>query len=187
MNLVQKLSDNTKDYIDTFYKILDEMAEKMKGVEPSSSISATFIMQMIPHHEAAIKMSENILNYTTDTAIETLAKNIILEQTKDIDKMKHMLDECSKCENSEVDVTLYQREFTSIFETMIKKMNSVPATNNLNVAFLSEMIPHHEGAINMSKNVLKFDICSELKTLAENIIINQGNQLQLMQNLLRGR
>ena len=56
MNLVQKLSDNTKDYIDTFYKILDEMSTKMKEVEPSSSISATFIQQMIPHHEALIPL-----------------------------------------------------------------------------------------------------------------------------------
>ena len=187
MNLVQKLSDNTKDYIDTFYKILDEMSTKMKEVEPSSSISATFIQQMIPHHEAAIKMSENILKFTTDTAIENLAKNIISDQTKDIENMKSMLDECSACENNDIDVNLYQREFLTIFDTMIRKMNNAPTTNNLNVDFLSEMIPHHEGAINMSKNVLKFEICEKLKTLAENIVLNQTSQLQLMQNLLRGR
>ena len=187
MNFVQKLSDNTKEYIDTFYKILDEMSNKMKEVEPSSSISSTFIQQMIPHHEAAIKMSENILKYTTDTAIENLAKNIISDQTKDIENMKKMLEECSNCENNDVDVNLYQREFLAIFDTMIRKMNGAPTTNNLNVDFLSEMIPHHEGAINMSKNVLKFEICGSLKTLAENIVINQSNQLQLMQNLLRGR
>ncbi len=187
MNLVQKLSDNTKEYIDTFYKILDEMSNKMKEVEPSSSISATFIQQMIPHHEAAIKMSENILKYTTDTAIENLAKNIIADQTKDIEKMKDMLDACAECENSTVDINLYQREFLVIFDTMIRKMNGAPTTNNLNIDFLSEMIPHHEGAINMSKNLLKFEICSDLKLLAENIVLNQTNQLQLMQNLLRGR
>lgn len=187
MNLVQKLSDNTKEYIDNFYKIFDEMSTKMKEVEPSSSISATFIQQMIPHHEAAIKMSENILQYTTDTAIENLAKNIIADQTKDIEKMKNMLDECSACDNSDVDVNLYMREFSAIFDTMIRKMNAAPTTNNLNVDFLSEMIPHHEGAINMSKNVLKFEICDQLKSLAESIVLNQTAQLQLMQNLLRGR
>lgn len=187
MNIVQKLSDNTKEYIDNFYKILDEMSENMKAVTPSSSISGTFIRQMIPHHEGAIKMSENILNYTTDTSIEELAKTIITEQTKEISQMQYMLEECINKTNSELDVNLYMREFNTIFENMIKRMNNSSSTNNLNVDFLTEMIPHHEGAIAMSKNVLKYDLCPELKKLAENIVVGQSSQLSLMQNLLRGR
>ena len=155
MNIVQKLSDNTKEYIDNFYKILDEMTENMRAVSPNASISDTFIRQMIPHHEAAIKMSENILNFTTDTAIEELAKNIITDQTKEISKMQYMLEDCSAITNSEVDINLYMREYNVIFDNMIKKMNNSSSTNNLNANFLTEMIPHHESTINMAKNVLK--------------------------------
>ncbi len=187
MNIVQKMSDNTKEYLDNFYRILDEMQNQMSSVQPSQSISETFIRQMIPHHEAAIKMSENILNFTTDTNVETLAKTIIADQTRDISKMQYMLEECAQVENSEIDISLYQREFKSILDNMVRKMNSAPATNNLNVDFLSEILPHHEGAINMSKTVLKFDICPELKKLAENIVINQASQVQQMQTLLRGK
>lgn len=38
----------------------------MTGVCLTDSISGNFIMQMIPHHTAAIEMSANILKYTTD-------------------------------------------------------------------------------------------------------------------------
>ena len=187
MNIVQKLSDNTKEYIDNFYKILDEMTENMRAVSPNASISDTFIRQMIPHHEAAIKMSENILNFTTDTAIEELAKNIITDQTKEISKMQYMLEDCSAITNSEVDINLYMREYNVIFDNMIKKMNNSSSTNNLNANFLTEMIPHHESTKKKKKNVLKYEICQDLKKLAENIVVSQSAQLTLMQNLLRGR
>lgn len=61
MEKSSRLSNVTKNYLSAFNCILDEMIQRMTEAEQSDSISHNFIVQMIPHHRAAIEMSENIL------------------------------------------------------------------------------------------------------------------------------
>ncbi len=82
----QAFSEVTKAYLCRFYSILDEMIAKMTKAQPTDSLSHTFIVQMIPHHQAAIDMSRNILPYATFLPLQTIARNIITEQTQSIEK-----------------------------------------------------------------------------------------------------
>ena len=51
-------------YLNRFDQILSEMSEKMLHAELTNySITIDFIRCMIPHHQAAIYMSENLLMY----------------------------------------------------------------------------------------------------------------------------
>ena len=54
-------SNVTKRYLSRFDEILDEMIQGMTDAPLTDSISHNFIVQMIPHHQAAIQMSENHL------------------------------------------------------------------------------------------------------------------------------
>lgn len=184
MRNVYKLSNNTKDYLDTYLNILGKMEENMSEAEVTNSISTTFISQMIPHHEGAIEMSKNILRFTTNSDIEALANDIITGQTTGIDKMKEMSQNCSSTTNSDRDLKLYLSGFQKVFENMIKQMKNTRTSNNLDVNFLSEMIPHHMGAVNMCKNLLLFDICLPLREFAEKMVYDQMEQLKTMQKLL---
>lgn len=184
MKNVYKLSNNTKDYLDTYLNILGTMEEKMSKAEVTESISTTFISQMIPHHEGAISMSKNILRFTTNSDIEALANDITKDQTSGIEKMKEMREKCGETKNSERDIKLYLAGFERIFENMIKQMRNARTCNNLDVDFLSEMIPHHLGAINMCKNLLLYDICITLREFVEKLVYNQQEQLITMQKLL---
>ncbi len=78
------LTNSARNYLKEFYDILDEMIEEMTEVKLTDSISHNFIMQMIPHHMAAIEMSVNILQYTTDMPLRNIALSIINEQTQSI-------------------------------------------------------------------------------------------------------
>ena len=60
----ERFSFDTKEYLNTFYCILDQMVREMTTANLTESISNNFIVQMIPHHQAAIRMSENLLKYT---------------------------------------------------------------------------------------------------------------------------
>ena len=60
----QRFSNVTKSYLCCFYGILEEMIENMTGAALTDSLSHNFIVQMIPHHRAAIEMSHNLLQYT---------------------------------------------------------------------------------------------------------------------------
>lgn len=78
INHLSRLHDNTKAYLFQFYQILDTMIQKMTEADLSDSISHYFIVQMIPHHKAAIKMSYNILNRQLDGVRKVLSALSIL-------------------------------------------------------------------------------------------------------------
>lgn len=178
-------SNVTKDYLSKFYCILDQMIQGMTSPELSCSISHNFIVQMIPHHRAAIEMSQNILCYTTDIALQNIALNIIEMQTQSIENMCDIEYSCSMCKNSQQDFCLYQRQFDIITQTMFSEMGNACSTNNINANFMREMIPHHKGAIRMSENALRFDICPELKPILCEIITSQQKGVCEMTQLLR--
>lgn len=184
MNNCCELSCVTKDYLARYYEILDCMIEKMTNAKLCTSISQNFIAQMIPHHEAAIQMCKNLLKYTTCIPLQNIANCIIAEQSTGIEEMKEMLCKCEKCKSSERDLCLYARQFDKISQRMFDKMGFVCSDNRLNANFIREMIPHHEGAICMYKNALRFCICPELRAMLCEIIETQQEQICEMKRLL---
>lgn len=185
MHCSQQFSDVTKNYLCCFYEMLDAMIEGMTCTKRTDSLSHNFIVQMIPHHRAAIQMSENLLQYTTYVPLQHIAQNIINEQTKSIEDMQSVLPHCTQFLNSKQDLCLYERRFHQIIQTMFSQMRSAHSDNDINADFIREMIPHHQGAIRMSKNVLKFPICKELDPILQAIITSQEKGVQEMQRLLR--
>lgn len=181
----QQLSQVAKNYLCGFYEILDDMIDGMTGADLNRSLSHNFIVQMIPHHEAAIRMSESILRYTTFVPLQEIARNIITEQTKSIADMRAALSACGAVENTQEDICLYERRFRSITQTMFREMGCAPGTNNLNADFMREMIPHHQGAIRMLENALRFPICPELDPILRAIITSQERGVREMRRLLR--
>lgn len=173
------------NYLKTFNCILRTMITGMMDVKPVNSVSHDFILQMIPHHKAAIQMSENVLKYTCDERVRSIALNIISKQTKSIADMKQVFCCCSHYKNSDCDIMQYQTDFLKISTEMYYKMSHAKTTNLIDYNFMSEMIPHHEGAIAMSLNTLQYKICPELKPILESIIISQRKGVMEMKNLLK--
>lgn len=185
MERVCRLSNVTKNYLSAYHCILDGMIQKMTKAELNSSISHNFIVQMIPHHRAAIEMSENILKYTINISLQDIAANIVSEQTRSIENMEKILDCCSRQKDSEQDLCLYQKKMDRIMQVMFSQMGGARSTNEINCDFMREMIPHHMGAVEMSQNTLQYEICPELKPILEAIITSQERGIWQMRNLLR--
>lgn len=182
-----RLSNNTQTYLCDFYKILDTMITDMTGSPLIDSVSHNFITQMIPHHMAAIEMSQNLLRYTTLIPLQDMAQNIIAEQTESIHDMERALNKCSGCVNTSHELCFYQKRVDKIMRDMFTRMNNACRTNDINGNFMREMIPHHEGAIQMSKNALCFPVCPELVPILSAIITSQEKGVRQMKCLLRQR
>ncbi len=180
-----QLCDDTKKYLCRYYEILDAMIQGMNCAELTDSISHNFIVQMIPHHRAAIEMSKNLLLYTNFAPLQRIAKNIIAEQTESIANMESALPNCACVCNAKQDLCRYEEKLCQIKQEMFLRMRSACADNHINANFMREMIPHHQGAIQMSKNALQYPICSELKPILQSIIQSQEKGVQEMQCLLR--
>ncbi|MCM1174639.1 MAG: DUF305 domain-containing protein [Blautia sp.] len=179
-------SRNTNDYLDAYACILKEMICGMTTARLSDSISHNFIVQMIPHHRAAIQMSRNVLKYTTNCDIERIASNIITEQTKSIDNMEKALPCCAGKTNSKNDLCSCQKQVEEIFQTMFHRMQTAKSCNSIDCNFLWEMLPHHEGAVAFSETTLEYCICPELKPILQAIISSQKQGIRQMKELLRG-
>lgn len=185
MNNSSQLSNVTKDYLSTYYSILDEMIRGMTEAPLTDSISHNFIVQMIPHHRAAIEMSQNLLKYTTNIPLQNIAAGIITEQTKSIAEMQKIQHFCARLCNCERDLQLFQRKTDQIMRTMFDRMENARTTNNINANFMREMIPHHMGAVEMSRNTLQYEICQDLVPILDSIITSQERGIRQMQQLLR--
>lgn len=177
-------SQVTQKYLNTFDCILERMIQGMTCADLTNSISHNFITQMIPHHRAAIEMSENILQYTTNLAIEEIAENIICEQTKSIADMEAILSCCGNMSNSRESVCRYQSQIEPVFNTMFNRMRTAKATNDINCCFLREMLPHHEGAVAFSEITLRQNICPQLVPILDSIITSQKRGICQMERLL---
>jgi len=172
------------NYLKEYREILQRMICGMTKAELGSSISHNFIVQMIPHHRAAIEMSKNILKYTKNDELIAIAENIISEQTKSIENMKAIQSICCRHINECQKVELYQCRVNRIMKTMFSDMSRAYSDRRINCDFMREMIPHHMGAIRMSENALRYNICPELKPILDAIISSQEEGVRQMKDLL---
>lgn len=174
-----------ENYLSEYRKILDRMIDKMTRAPLTDSISNNFIVQMIPHHMAAIEMSENLLRFTKDETMQSIARNIISEQTQSIVDMKAIYATCLTRVNPGRSVNAYESRVNSIMCAMFSQMKTALSDGNINCDFLREMIPHHLGAVRMSQTALNFNVCKGLIPILNAIIASQSRGIRRMQSLER--
>lgn len=184
MNCVSPSGD-AENYLRRYREILEKMIRGMTEAETTDSISHNFIVRMIPHHRAAIEMSENLLKYSVLEPLRRIAQNIITEQTKSIENMQAAAPCCAQARNTQQALCRYGDCFRQITQTMFSQMGSACADGNIDGDFIREMIPHHQGAIRLSRNALQYPICQELDPILRAIILSQEKGVREMQHLLR--
>ena len=172
-----------KKYLYRFDQILDQMAEKMLSAKIINNITIDFIECMIPHHQAAIYMCENLLEYTNYQQLQKIANNIIKTQTNGIEQMEKIKRTTRGFQNTPRDVNSYIEKYFEITKNMIERMKNSPRSININLNFVNEMIPHHEGAIAMCKNLLQYRIDPRLRNVANNIIQEQSEGVKQLEEI----
>jgi hypothetical protein len=70
-------------------------------------------------------------------------------------------------------------------DTMHAEMQKVRSSGNADADFASLMIPHHQGAIEMSKVELQFGTDPRLRRLAQEIIVTQQSEIEVMKGAIR--
>ena len=172
-------------YYTSYEKILATMKENMSNLKPTGDATTDFLAEMIPHHQGGISMSENILKYTKNDEVKSLANSIIKEQKCDISKMEKLLAKLKNkncnCKDKEAE---YLQKYEVILNTMMTAMTDAKATCNDDVDFLTGMINHHKGAISMSNNILNYTNNSAVKKMAKKMIKSQEAEVKQMQELV---
>jgi uncharacterized protein (DUF305 family) len=76
--------------------------------------------------------------------------------------------------------------FQKAMDKMHKDMMIKPS-GNIDVDFLKAMIPHHQGVVDMSEELIKKSKDAELKAFAQKMIDDQKAEIKMMQDWLKKR
>jgi uncharacterized protein (DUF305 family) len=144
-----------------------------------------FLDSMIPHHQGALVMAQEVLEKSKRPELIKLAKGIITDQKKEIAQMqqwrKQWYPKASATPimwhaamNHEMAMTAEHKQ------SMMMSMSLGKADAEFDVRFLDAMIPHHQGAVTMGQDLLKKSKRPEMKKLAQNIIKSQQAEIDLM-------
>lgn len=185
-NILAADSQNEDAYFKQYQSIIQAMNMSMENAPKSGDPALNYLYQMIPHHEAAIAMSENVLKYGVNQKVKQMAQKIIKDQTKDISKVKELIEKIKA--NPQIDQTkenAYLNEFMQVHHNMMTAMESIKPTGSVDKDFLLGMMPHHQGAIDMSCSLLKYTDNADVKKLAEDTIKKQTAENKEMSKLLK--
>jgi uncharacterized protein (DUF305 family) len=151
----------------------------MSGMQALQGLSGkkfdiAFMSQMIAHHRGAIDMAQQALKITRLAEVHKKAKMIVIGQTKEIATMSAWLRKWYGVKPSP--------EHMALMKADMKAMMSMKITTDR--IFLESMIPHHQGAIDMSRLALKQGGKPELKQMAQDTIWAQGMEIARYKELL---
>ena len=133
-----------------------------------------FLSQMIAHHQAAVVMAEQALKTASKPETKEEAQKVVDAQTREIAQMTGWLKDWHGAEPS--------KEQQALVNTDMEAMMSMPITSDQ--AFFKIMIPHHQGAIDMSELVPDRSERAEVKQLAEQIIRDQKAEIARYHQLM---
>lgn len=141
-----------------------------------------FIDTMTVHHDGAIEMAMLVSTRSQRPEMKELAKSIIDAQRTEVTEMKKWRSKWFG--NAKPAINM---DFPGMHAGMTgmdtKKLEMLKA-NEFDVEFLRQMIPHHEGAIEMAKALKPGDSYPELKHLSEAIIREQSAEIAKMKTWL---
>ena len=176
------LSNVTLEYLDAYYEIIGEMVHAINTAH-KDTISGSFISGIISIMNAASRVSQNILKYTTNIQIQNIAESIIYELGEICDEIKKIPENCLDLRNSDRDTILYKRRTNSAICLMFSKAENAPIANNLNYNFLHEINILYASMIEICAIFLNFSSCRPLYDTAEKLI----NKLKKRKKEINGR
>ncbi|MEH1832535.1 MAG: DUF305 domain-containing protein [Nostoc sp.] len=145
-----------------------------------------FIDAMIPHHQGAVEMAKEAQQKSKRPEIKKLADNIIKSQNQEITQMKQWRQAWYPKAGDKP--MAYDSQMGHMMEMSSDQMKAMMMSQDLGAAdaefdlrFINAMIPHHEGAVTMAKDVLSKSKRPEIKQLAQEIIKAQNTEIKQMQ------
>jgi uncharacterized protein (DUF305 family) len=140
-----------------------------------------FIDSMMHHHEGAIQMAEMALRKTEREELKKFAQKIIDDQKKENARMKTWRDQWYAGKPSAMNTELPGMKMGGSMSADHAKMMDSMQGKDFDIHFIDMMIPHHEGAVKMARELQQKGEHQELKTMANEIIREQEAEIKQMQ------
>ena len=165
-------------------------------IKPTGDIDRDFVALMSPHHQGAIDMAQAELQYGRNQKLLRIAQEIVVEQLQEIAAMRLAVGEPASptwVTNEAHDAPAAapsqkaspggDAPFLKLSNAAMDKMMTdmaVSPTGDIDHDFVAMMVPHHQGAIDMAQAELQYGQNPQLKTVAQEIIVGQMQEIALM-------
>ena len=138
----------------------------------------TFAQSMLPHHEQAVEMSEDLLAKDgINEDVRELATEIKMAQEPENAQLQHLLSQWGTEEHDMLDM---DGMMSSDDIAMLEDASGAEASK----LFLEQMTMHHEGAVDMAKNETDNGQNADALALAASIVTTQTTEITVMSDLL---
>jgi len=146
----------------------------------TSPFELQFLDTMIAHHQIAIDAAQLVATRAQHDELKQLAKSIIRDQQTEIAKMRDWREAWFGEPPPAINIGLPGMS-EGMAEMDLEKLDALKE-NAFDLEFLRQMIPHHEGAVAMAKDLQNKEARADLKTLAQNIIETQTAEIEQMKS-----
>jgi uncharacterized protein (DUF305 family) len=173
------------------------MNKMMAGMaaKPTGDADRDFVAMMAPHHQGAIDMAQADLQYGHNEKLLRIGQEIVVEQLQEIAAMRLAIGEpasptwktngahespaaAPQKATPGTDAAFVSRS-NAAMDKMMTDMTVKP-TGDVDHDFVAMMVPHHQGAIDMAQAELQYGQNPQLKTIAQEIIVDQIKEITLM-------
>jgi uncharacterized protein (DUF305 family) len=137
---------------------------------------AAFISDMTAHHQGAIEMARIAQKKAEHSEIRKLADDIVAAQEGEISAMEKIRDDMHEMgEHGSGHMGMSESEMGMDMDPA-----ELETAKPFDRAFIDAMVPHHEGAIAMAKELLESGEQPALRKMAEDIIDAQTKEIAQM-------
>ncbi len=152
-----------------------DMASEML-MENGEYSDERFVDAMAPHHQGAVEMADVALENAEHPEIRQLAGDIVSGQQAEIEQMRAIKERLSG--SSEVPMEMSPEEMEMM--GMMEDPGQLADEDPFDRAFIDEMTPHHESAIQMARVAQESTNDPEIRELASGIVEAQEAEIEQM-------
>jgi uncharacterized protein (DUF305 family) len=148
-----------------------------------NAADVSFLQQMIPHHQQAIDMAGLVEGRTTTAAVVDLAGKIEKAQDPEIEQMTAWLKEWGEDTSAGHEMPGMDHEMPGMMSDEQMAQLEQASGAAFDQLWLTLMIAHHQGAIDMAKTELSDGADGDVKALAKRIVTAQEAEIRQMRDL----
>ncbi|MBT2559285.1 DUF305 domain-containing protein [Hymenobacter sp. ISL-91] len=162
-------------------KIMMDMMTQMDAQAKTQDPDHDFAAQMVLHHDAAIKMSEEELRAGSNQEMKTIAQDVITKQRAEITQFNSFL---SSHQPTQPLVPQFNQIQKTNMDRMMAATDARTMTMRTDVDYAEMMIDHHQAAIDNSEALLQHGRNATMRQLAQAIIADQRQEIATLRNWL---
>ena len=161
---------------------MDDSMMAMHNAKQTGNADYDFASMMIPHHQGAIVMAEEVVKNGKSPALIDFAKDVIGAQQKEIKMLNDFLKTAS--EKPTKDAAEFKKALTASMLPMMKAMENIKLTNDIDRDFVMLMVPHHQSAVDMAKAYLPYSNNANIQLIAAQILKSQEEEIKWLKERL---